>query len=588
MSTSSTTTPVSKKVHFRKEVSKFSVGGSASNHKLNNQTNDETATTDTPKLSIKSKTNKENDNLITVGIRIRPLNRKEISQGFKNMLQISDDEKTINITDRTNQHHEFTCDHCFTEKNSSQENVFETIAAPLLLKSIDGYNTSVFAYGQTSSGKTYSMIGVPEDEGIIPRFIRRLFEQINKIQQDDLKTQIQCEISYYEIYNEKVNDLLQSNNEIKLNEQPRAHLKIREDPITGPYIAGLLSISCENSNDMLIWLNIGNKRRATACTNMNDKSSRSHSVFQINLKQIHNDTSSDDNNLQILRSKINLVDLAGSERLHNLQQHQQHHQQARFKESTSINKSLLTLGKIICLLSEQSVKPGGYLPYRDSALTWILKESLGGNAKTAMLATINCSSHNFDETMSTLRYASKTACIKNTAMLNKDMKYDLNELEELKKEHLNKINEIKIINNVWQLKLDEANLMKEVELKRLEKSMIVFNDNEKCSKNCCLINMNEDPLLSEKLIYLIKSLNGEVTVVGSSENEVDIYLCGDLIAPIHAKIIRNLASDELVIEQVNEKYVTYVNGELISEKKQLNHVREGKKLSEKCFKTFFF
>ena len=554
-----------KKVNFKKEVAKFSIGGTPTLSTLNGNDENEAPKSrsilSTTKLNHKNKTENDN-NLITVGIRIRPLNRKELTQGYKNVIQVGDEYKKISITDNTSKQHHFECDYCFTDKNSSQSYVFECIGTPLLLRSFDGYNTSVFAYGQTGSGKTYSMIGVPQDEGIIPRFIKNLFNKISHNQ--DAKTQIQCEISYYEIYNEKVYDLLnrlssetgqqqQINNKMSnLNNDQlvQTHLKVREDPITGPFIADLLKISCENENDVLLWFDIGNKRRATACTNTNDKSSRSHSVFQINLKQIKNESVlstiggiDGENKLQILTSKINLIDLAGSERINNLQTHHQTQSSSRFKESTCINKSLLTLGKIICLLSERSslssngnsANSNSYLPYRDSLLTWLLKESLGGNSKTAMLATVNPSSHFIDETLSTLRYAAKTACIKNSAMLNRDLKYDLSELEALKEERLKSINEIEIIKQEWAFKLTEANKRKEAELANLEKSLIIFYEKEKCSKNCCLINLNEDPLLSEKLIYLIKSSNSsESTIVGCNQQNVDILISGPLIAPIHA------------------------------------------------------
>lgn len=413
------------------------------------------------------------------------------------------------------------------------------------------------------------MIGQPNDDGIIPRFITNLFDKINKLQREqpnesNLRLQIQCEISYYEIYNEKIYDLLRSpseNTKQTTAATPRQHLSIRENPLTGPYIVNLLTISCENAQDMLIWFQIGNKRRATACTNINDKSSRSHSVFQISLKQIKTQNG-DSDKLDILTSKINLIDLAGSERLSNIQPANQQSikqttsSETRFKESTCINKSLLTLGKIICLLSERTSNTNTsvtttpsknlYLPYRESALTWLLKESLGGNSKTAMLATVNCSSMYLDETLSTLRYASKTACIKNSAMLNYnrtkcDQESITNELKMYKEKHLKSINEIELIKNEWQLKLDEANKRKIDELKNLEKSLIVFYENENCSQKCCLINLNEDPLLSEKLIYYIKLMNENceeiVTTIGSDKNLVDIYLCGPLIASIHAFVL---------------------------------------------------
>ena len=547
-----------KKVNFKKEVSKVSIGGTPRLSVLNNNDENEAPPFTTPKsksvstsrLLPSNKNKAENDNLITVGIRIRPLSKKEITQGHKNVIQVSDNYKKISINDPSCKQQQFECDICFTDNNSSQSNVFDCIGTPLLSRSFEGFNVSIFAYGQTGSGKTYSMIGSPQDQGIIPRFINSLFSKIST--QKDAKMQVQCEISYYEIYNEKVYDLLnRSSNETgqqqqlinKLpnlnNDQIRTNLKVREDPDTGPYIENLLKISCENANDVLEWFEIGNKRRATACTNTNDKSSRSHSIFQINLKQIKNESEgigvANKSKLQILTSKINLIDLAGSERINNLQNHHQQQSSSRFKESTCINKSLLTLGKIICILSENQQNGIIHLPYRESELTWLLKESLGGNSKTAMLATINPSSQFLDETLSTLRYAAKTACIKNSAMLNRGdlIKYDLSELDVLKEERLKSIKQE--MEQEWILRLNEANRLKEAELANLEKSLIIRNEEEKCSKNCCLINLNEDPLLSEKLIYLIKSSNRNgSTIIGSNKLTADIVIQGPLIASNHA------------------------------------------------------
>lgn len=258
-----------------------------------------------------------------------------------------------------------------------------------------------------------------------------------------------------------------------------------------------------------------------------------------------------------------------------------------FKESTCINKSLLTLGKIICILSERSVSAGGgatYLPYRESSLTWLLKESIGGNAKTSMLATVNCSSEYVDESLSTLRYAAKTACIKNVAKLNFNLnkrivdqfgkEIDVNVSEDAANAVLRAdaklMEELKAIQTEWSLKLDEANRRKEEEIRALEKSLILLYENEKGSQNCCLINLNEDPLLSEKLYYLIKRDKAS-TLVGSKREQVDIYLSGPLIAPIHAKITRS-GDDELTIEQVDDRCVTYLNGEVLKTCKPLVHV----------------
>jgi hypothetical protein len=216
----------------------------------------------------------------------------------------------------------------------------------------------------------------------------------------------------------------------------------------------------------------------------------------------------------IVASKINLVDLAGSERQSTSNKDKN---MSRFKESASINTSLLTLGKIIYILSDQSKSANPsqsiHVPYRESSLTYLLRESLGGNSKTSMLATINSTSAHLEETLCTLRYAAQAKCITNSATLNHNQKWDdmTIELSMMKKNTLNE-NLLARIKNEWQLKLDEANRRKEDELRLLEKQMIQIYENENQSRNCCLINLTEDMLFSEKLIYIIRVRNSMALV----------------------------------------------------------------------------
>ncbi len=406
-------------------------------------------------------------------------------------------------------------------------------------------------------------------------------------------------------------------------------------------------MSASSAQDAKLWLDIGNKRRATACTNMNQKSSRSHSVFQITLTQMLEQKSAVNSNghggeqklLQLVTSRINLVDLAGSERINssfnnnsnssestnpnNNKAGSSNNQltQSRLKESTCINKSLLTLGKIICLLSERQTASNPlastntnsqnaailvnasavgssaniHLPYRDSVLTWLLKESLGGNAKTAMLATVCASSAYIDETVCTLRYAAKTACIKTTAHLNRNYRRQyidefgresemtlilppMSAIESCctgncasKKTNNEKETEsmeatIKTMEAEWREKLARAERLKQKEIADLEKSLIVLYANETRSHNCCLINLNEDPSLSEKLIYLLKNdeaTGDSVTIIGSDKAKVDIHLSGALLAGQHAHITKN-SNNEHFIEQLDQNYLTYVNGDVLN------------------------
>ncbi|CAL1526506.1 unnamed protein product, partial [Lymnaea stagnalis] len=241
-------------------------------------------------------------------------------------------------------------------------------------------------------------MGRANDTGIIPRFCAELFSRAEMLTTKK-KVKVNVEISFFEIYKEKIHDLLAST---KDKGAKKATLKVREHPVLGPYVEGLSTYVVNSFEDVEGWITLGNKNRATAATGMNDKSSRSHSVFTIVLSQTKIDTTEGQAHDHCVNSKINLVDLAGSER-----QSLANTSGERLREGASINKSLLTLGKVISLLcdrSQSSKKSKIFIPYRESVLTWLLKESLGGNSKTAMIATISPSNQHIEETLSTLRY----------------------------------------------------------------------------------------------------------------------------------------------------------------------------------------
>ncbi|KAG7199240.1 hypothetical protein KM043_018109 [Ampulex compressa] len=315
---------------------------------------------------------------LTVGIRIRPLNSKE-----------TDDPKITSVVSVNGQniivegesiHHTFTYDHCFSSyldpthsDYASQESIFKTMVLPLVHDAFEGYNVCLLAYGQTGSGKSYSMMGqdlsqtgvmsLDEGSGVIPRFCQEIFARVSK----NVETTTTVEISYFEIYNEKIHDLLAA----VTSGSKRAPLKVREHPIFGPYIVDLSQHCVQNYKDLQTWLKVGNSQRATAATGMNEKSSRSHCIFSIVITQTKSEGQQKSNILDASRrSKINLVDLAGSERLS-----QTCASGDRLKEGVSINKSLLTLGKVIASLAENtSNRRRGFVPYRESVLTWLLKE----------------------------------------------------------------------------------------------------------------------------------------------------------------------------------------------------------------------
>ncbi|KAK7197111.1 Unc104-like kinesin [Novymonas esmeraldas] len=288
---------------------------------------------------------------------------------------------------------------------ASQEHVYTAIGAEMLEHIMTGYNGCIFAYGQTGSGKTYCMLGRDDDDpGLIPRIAQNLFAQSAALRLQDIEVCV--EVSYYEIYNEKVRCLLRPT-QGGYDDTP---LRVREHPKYGPFIEGLAKFVVSSQAEFLSLMNDGNKVRTTASTAMNATSSRSHAVFAITLTQKQQKGAL----VTQKTSRLNLVDLAGSERASKTLATGK-----RLAEGANINKSLTCLGNVISALAEaEESGKSRHIPYRDSTLTWILKDNLGGNSKTVMLATISPSSMQYEETMSTLRYAERAKKIVNKAVVN--------------------------------------------------------------------------------------------------------------------------------------------------------------------------
>lgn len=293
-----------------------------------------------------------------------------------------------------------------------QEDVYNCLGEEFLDHNFEGYHTCIFAYGQTGSGKSYTMMGTPDQPGLIPRTCEDLFQRIEAAHNETPNISYNVRVSYFEVYNEHVRDLLVP---VHPN-QPPYYLKIRESPTEGPYIKDLTDAPVKNISEIMRYMKMGDASRTTASTKMNDTSSRSHAVFTIMLKQIHHDMETDETTERMAR--IRLVDLAGSERAKATEA-----TGARLREGSNINKSLTTLGRVIAALADpKQHRPGkrnkDVVPYRDSILTWLLKDSLGGNSKTAMIACIAPS--DYDETLSTLRYADQAKRIRTRAVVNQD------------------------------------------------------------------------------------------------------------------------------------------------------------------------
>ncbi|MCJ1337962.1 Kinesin [Bachmanniomyces sp. S44760] len=314
----------------------------------------------------------------------------------------------------------FTFDNSFWSHNTSddhyahQEDIYNALGEEFLDHNFEGYHTCIFAYGQTGSGKSYTMMGTPEQPGLIPRTCEDLFERIESSTSPHISYTVR--VSYFEVYNEHVRDLLVPSRPTTSGHP--YYLKIREHPVEGPYIKDLTDVPVKSYQELLRYMRQGDASRTTASTKMNDTSSRSHAVFTIMLKQIHHDLSTDSTTERLAR--IRLVDLAGSERAKATEA-----TGARLREGSNINKSLTTLGRVIAALADprhgrihNKSRNKDVVPYRDSILTWLLKDSLGGNSKTAMIACIAPS--DYDETLSTLRYADQAKHIRTRAIVNQD------------------------------------------------------------------------------------------------------------------------------------------------------------------------
>lgn len=263
------------------------------------------------------------------------------------------------------------------------------------------------------------MMGYGEEAGVIPKICRNMFERITEFQKDKNLTYT-VEVSYLEIYNERVRDLL--------NPATKGNLKVREHPSTGPYVEDLAKLAVRSFQEIEHLMDEGNKARTVAATSMNETSSRSHAVFTLTVTQKRHDVETRMDTEKV--AKISLVDLAGSERATSTGA-----TGARLKEGAEINRSLSTLGRVIAALADLSMgkkKNMSMVPYRDSVLTWLLKDSLGGNSMTAMIAAISPADINFEETLSTLRYADSAKRIKNHAVVNEDPNARM--IRELKEE----------------------------------------------------------------------------------------------------------------------------------------------------------
>lgn len=568
---------------------------------------------------------------IKVVVRVRPFNGREIDRGSQCIVEMKDNQTVLTTPDghggkgaKAEAAKTFAFDRSYwsfdkgDSNYAAQSNLFDDLGKPLLDNAFQGYNNCIFAYGQTGSGKSYSMMGYGKEVGIIPNICQDMFSRIDAIQSDDNTTKCTVEVSYLEIYNERVRDLL--------NPSTKGNLKVREHPSTGPYVEDLAKLVVGSFQEIENLMDEGNKARTVAATNMNETSSRSHAVFTLMLTQKKYDAETKMEMEKV--AKISLVDLAGSERANSTGA-----TGARLKEGAEINRSLSTLGRVIAALADLSTgakkkKGGSQVPYRDSVLTWLLKDSLGGNSMTAMIAAISPADINYDETLSTLRYADSAKRIKNHAVINEDANARM--IRELKEElallrsklgggttglggvpvpadeiydentplekqmvsitnsdgSVKKVSKADIaeqlsqseklltdLNQTWEQKLqktEEIHKEREAALEELgisiEKGFIGLHTPKKMPH---LVNLSDDPLLAECLVYNLKP---GTTTVGNvdtnADHQANIRLNGTRI--LHDHCTFENGSDGTVTVLPSEGASVMVNGKRIAEPTQLH------------------
>uniref|UniRef100_A0A8D2ZDK8 plus-end-directed kinesin ATPase n=1 Tax=Scophthalmus maximus TaxID=52904 RepID=A0A8D2ZDK8_SCOMX len=568
---------------------------------------------------------------VKVAVRVRPFNSREIGKDSKCIIQMSGNTTTILNPKQPKENKSFNFDFSYWSHTTpedinyaSQMQVYKDIGEEMLLHAFEGYNVCIFAYGQTGAGKSYTMMGRQEtdQEGIIPLLCEDLFTKINDSNNDNSKS-YSVEVSYMEIYCERVRDLL--------NPKNKGNLRVREHPLMGPYVEDLSKLAVTSYNDIQDLMDSGNKARTVAATNMNETSSRSHAVFNIIFTQKKHDMDSDNTSEKV--SKISLVDLAGSERADSTGA-----KGTRLKEGANINKSLTTLGKVISGLAELASAPNknkkkkkaeSFIPYRDSVLTWLLRENLGGNSRTAMVAALSPADINYDETLSTLRYADRAKQIRCNAVINEDpnnrlvreLKEEVARLKDLlfaqglgdiiemsnamtgmspspslsalssragsisnlhdrifspaSEEAIERLKEtekiIAELNETWEEKLrrteairmDREALLAEMGVAMREDGGTVGVFSPK--KTPHLVNLNEDPLMSECLLYYIKD---GITKVGREDAKTrqDIVLSGHFIRDEHCTFSSTTGpqGEGNVIFEPCEGSETYVNGKRVT------------------------
>ena len=521
---------------------------------------------------------------VKVAVRVRPFNTREISQNSTSIIEMPGNNQT-KIIDESGKEKTYTFDHSFwshdgykvledgyfepeDEKYADQKYVFNAVGKEILDNAWQGYHCCLFAYGQTGSGKSYSMVGYGANKGIVPISCDEIFSRISQNNDNDKKYEVQ--VSMLEIYNEKVQDLL-----IDPNKRPPGGLKIRQSTVLGVYVEGLTKYPVTSYEEIDRKMEEGYRNRTIGATLMNATSSRAHTIVMIDFRQLTQVGKKTTTKI----SMINLVDLAGSERLGSTGASGD-----RLKEGCNINKSLLILGNVINCLADKAIGKAKNMlpPYRDSALTRILQNALGGNSKTVMICALSPASINYEETLSTLRYADRAKKIQNKAVINES---EHDKMIRLLREENSGLK--KMIEDLQNKLLDQGGVAGEddkesfLELKdQYEANQQALADMQKTFQEKLeeakkheaeiigkeidlnephLVVLNEDPQLSHKLRY---SLNNLPFYVGRKQGNPtpQIILSGIGIRQNHA--IFNKRGDKIILKANDNgaKEYIFING----------------------------
>ncbi|PFH33838.1 putative Chromosome-associated kinesin KLP1 [Besnoitia besnoiti] len=530
---------------------------------------------------------------VQVGVRVRPFNARE--QNLNALCCVSMNGRQTVITDlskKTDNERKFTFDYSywshdgFVEKPSGylapaagsryadQSRVFRDIGQGVLDSAWEGYHACLFAYGQTGSGKSYSMVGYGDNKGIIPIACEEIFKRIAQNTDPTKSFEVSC--SMLEVYNEHVQDLL-----VKPNMRPKAGLEIRESKVLGIYVEGLSKRAVNSYAGITKVIDEGTANRSIGATLMNATSSRAHTVVGIELQQI-----TTMNGKQGRRSSvIHLVDLAGSEK-----NDQTHATGDRLKEGCAINKSLSALGNVISALADNAEGRGKsrVVPYRDSKLTRLLQNALGGSCKTVMLCALSPASSNYEETLSTLRYADRVKQVKNFAVVNEDPMLRL--IRELREEN-EKLKALLEGKNGADRGLSDGERQAleakhQEEIKAMENALHDMEKSfqeklEESQKQAAaqssqgavdqaaphLTVLNEDVLLSGQLNFALRKAP-EVLWIGKQKGEwkPDVCLSGLGIFPRHCSVALAASGQTATLEVAEGADFTFVNGEKVSQK----------------------